>query len=60
MKSFNRQNTQDVKRAKKQSKQLRNLKKMKLQNDVVEDNVQQEADFIKFSDNWLTYEGDYL
>lgn len=42
MKSFNRQNTQDVKRAKKQSKQLRNLKKMKLQNDVIEDNAQQE------------------
>ncbi len=59
MKSFNRQNTQDVKRAKKQSKQLRNLKKMKLQNDAIEDNAQQE-DFIKFSDNWLTYEGDYL
>ena len=53
MKSFNRQNTQDVKRAKKQSKQLRNLKKMKLQNDVVEDNAQQEY-FIKFSDNWLS------
>ena len=46
MKSFNRQNTQDVKRAKKQSKQLRNLKKMKLQNDAIEDNAQQVIDSI--------------
>ena len=58
MKSFNRKNTQDVKRAKKQSKELRKLKSNR--NTLIEtsESVKGQQNTYHYEDDYDAYEGE--